>query len=72
MNKKEKIVKGINLMATSFLFIFSGPSLYYYKGAQALKNNEPWWLVISVILMLAAVFFAVMGLKKILSAFFDS
>jgi len=71
MTKREKIMKGINLMAISFPFIFGGPTLYYFKGAQAIKNNEPWWLVISVILMVAAVFFAVKGLRTIVNAFFD-
>ena len=71
MNKKEKLMKGINLMALSFPFIFAGPTLYHFKGANALRNNEPWWLLISLVLMLVAVFFAVRGLRTIMDAFFD-
>ncbi|MCT4624574.1 MAG: DUF6095 family protein [Schleiferiaceae bacterium] len=72
MDKKEKLLKGLNFLALSFPFIFGGPTLYYYKGAQAIKNNEPWWLVISLVIMMLAVYLAVKGLRKILNAFFDS
>ena len=71
MDKKEKLMRGINFLALSFPFIFGGPTLFYYKGAQALRNDEPWWLVISIAIMAIAVFLAVKGLKTILSAFFD-
>lgn len=71
MGKKEKLMKGINLMLLSFPFIFGGPTLFHYKGAQALRNDEPWWLVLSVLLMLIAVFIAVKGLRTIMAAFFD-
>ena len=72
MDKKEKLLKGLNFLALSFPFIFGGPTLYYYKGAQAIKNNEPWWLVISLVIMMLAVYLAVKGLRKILNAFFDN
>ena len=72
MTKKEKLMKGVNLMAIAFPFIFGGPTLFYFKGAQALQNNEPWWLVISLALMATAVFFAVKGLRIIMDAFFDN
>ncbi len=71
MGKKEKLMKGINLMLLSFPFICCGPTLFHYKGAQALRNDEPWWLVLSVSLMLIAVFIAVKGLRTIMAAFFD-
>ena len=58
-------------MALSFPFIFGGPTLFHYKGAQALRNDEPWWLVLSIIIMLIAVFLAVKGLRIIMAAFFD-
>ena len=71
MDKKQKLLKGINFMALSFPFIFGGPTLFHYKGAQALRNGEPWWLVLSIVIMLIAVFFAVKGLRIIMAAFFD-
>jgi len=71
MNKREKLMKGINQMAIAFPFIFGGPTLFYFKGAPAMQNNQPWWLLLSVALMGTAVFFAVKGLRTIMDAFFE-
>jgi hypothetical protein len=67
---KEKIARGVNLMAFSFPFILFGPSLYFWKGANGWQNGQWWWGVISIALMALAVFLAVKGLRLILAGLF--
>ena len=67
---KDKIVRGINLMAFSFPFILFGPALYFWKGAKGWTNGEWYWSVLSVIVMLIAIYMAVRGLKLILAGIF--
>lgn len=68
---KDKIARGINLMAFSFPFILFGPALYFWKGARSWGNGEWWWGVLSVAIMLTAVYLAVSGLRLILAGFFN-
>ncbi len=71
MTKREKLMRGVNQMALAFPFIFGGPTLFYFKGAKAMQHNEPWWLLLSVAIMITAVFFVVRGLRIIMAAFFE-
>ena len=68
---KQKLMRGINLLAIAFPFIFGGPTLFYFKGAKAIENGEPWWLILSILVMLIAVFYAVRGLRTLLHAIFN-
>lgn len=68
---KEKLVKGLYFMAFAFPFIFSGPSLYFWKGAAGFKNGEYTWTIVSISLMLIAVFLVIKGLRMALKAFFE-
>ena len=68
---KEKLVKGLYYMAFAFPFIFSGPSLFFWKGAAGFKHGEYTWTIVSISLMLIAVFLVVKGLRMALSAFFE-
>ena len=71
MANKDNLLKGLQTLAMCFPLAIFGPSLYYWKGAQALKNDQPWWLILSAIIMLGAIYFFVKGLKKILNALFE-
>ena len=66
-SNQEQIVAGLFRLAWSFPFIFIGPSLYIGKGT----SGSWYWTVISIVLMLVAVFLAVSGLRKVMSGFFD-
>ena len=66
-SNQEQIVAGLFRLAWSFPFIFAGPSLYIGKGT----SGSWYWTVISIVLMLVAVFLAVSGLRKVMSGFFD-
>lgn len=68
---KEKLLHGIRFMAIAFPLIFSGPALLTWLGIPAMRNGNYWIAAISVLVMLAAAYFAVRGLRTILSAFFD-
>ena len=67
---KDKIARGVNLMAFSFPFILFGPALYFWKGAKGWHNGEWWWSIISLLLMGLAAFLAVKGLRLILAGLF--
>jgi len=66
-SNQDLIVAGLFRLAWSFPFIFVGPSLYIGKGT----SGSWYWTVISIVLMLVAVFLAVSGLRKVMSGFFD-
>ena len=66
-SNQDLIVAGLFRLAWSFPFIFSGPSLYIGKGT----SGTWYWTLISIVLMLVAVFLAVSGLRKVMSGFFD-
>jgi hypothetical protein len=68
---KDKLMKGIRLMAVGFPFIFMGPALMYWLGIPGLRNENYIAFTISIVLMGLAGFFCVKGLRTILSAFFD-
>ena len=68
---KERLIKGLYHMAFAFPFIFAGPSLYFWKGAAGFKSGNYTWTVISVALMLVAVFLVVKGIRISLRAFFE-
>ncbi len=68
---KDKLMRGINVMAFSFPFILFGPALYFWKGAKGWQNGEWWWGVLSVLIMGVAVFMAVKGLRLILDGLFN-
>lgn len=66
-SNQDLILAGLFRLAWSFPFIFVGPSLYIGKGT----SGSWYWTVISIVLMLVAVFLAVSGLRKVMSGFFD-
>jgi len=61
---------GVNYMAYSFPLIFLGPGLYFWKGARAWDHGEWWWAALSLIIMGAAVFLVVKGLRAIMAGIF--
>ncbi len=69
--QKEEIFKGIVLMFASLPFVFAGPSLMFAFGVPQLRDGNPTMLIVSMLVMIVAVFTAVKGLKRILKAFFD-
>jgi hypothetical protein len=68
---KERLIKGLYHMAAAFPFIFAGPSLYFSKGAAGFKSGDYTWTILSIVLMLAAVFLVVRGLRISIKAFFE-
>ncbi len=68
---KEKIAAGIRFMAIALPLIFTGPALYVALGQPLAREGNYLWIVISILVMLVAVFFAVKGLRTILSGFFN-
>jgi len=67
---KEKIMMGVNYMAYAFPLILFGPGLYFWKGAEGWDDGEWWWAMLSLIIMGAAAFLVVKGLKTILAGIF--
>ena len=47
------------------------PYLKFSMTEKAIENGEPWWLILSILIMLFAVFYAVKGLRSILHAIFN-
>lgn len=68
---REKIAKGIRALAIALPLIFTAPGLYFLAGMPASRNGNYWWMALSIILMLVAVFFMVKGLRTILAGFFN-
>ncbi len=68
---KDRIMRGINMMAFSFPFVLFGPALYYWKGAAGWNNGQWWWPILSLLVMAIAAFLAIKGLRMILAGFFN-
>ncbi len=68
---RDKLLKGVRFLAVGFPFIFMGPALMTWQGIPQYHNGNYIWLILSIVFMLTAAFFAVRGLRAILSAFFD-
>lgn len=68
---KDKLMKGVRFMAVGFPFIFMGPMLLTALGIPAMHQENYLWLIVSILLMLTAVYFCIRGLRTILSALFD-
>jgi hypothetical protein len=68
---KDKMMKGVNFLAMAFPFIFFGPALFFWKGAEGMRSGEWWWPLLSLLIMGFAVFMAVKGLRMVISALFD-
>ena len=68
---KDRIMRGINMMAFAFPFILFGPALYFWKGAAGWNNGQWWWPVLSILVMGLAAFLAIKGLRLILAGFFN-
>ncbi|PTM04808.1 MAG: hypothetical protein DA405_05985 [Bacteroidetes bacterium] len=68
---KQKIAEGIRFLAVALPLVFSGPALYVGLGMPALRNGNYLWVIISIVIMLIAVFLMVKGLRRVLSGFFN-
>lgn len=68
---KEKLGKGIKFLAISLILIFTGPSIIY----SAFQNQEhPLYvpvLIVGIIIAISAMIMIFLGIKKMVSAFFD-
>lgn len=67
---KEKLVKGLQTLAISLLFMFMGPGLIY----QAFKNQDHYlWipvLVVGIAAAGAAIYFGFKGINKVMQSMF--
>ncbi len=68
---RDKLLRGFRFLAIGFPFIFIGPILFIFQGIPQYHQGNYIWLIVSIFFMLAAAFFAVRGLRTIVSAFFD-
>jgi hypothetical protein len=67
---KDKLMRGVNIMAFAFPLVLLGPSLYFWKGANSWQNGQWWWGVISLLIMGVAIYLSVKGFKMILAGIF--
>ena len=58
-------------MAFAFPFIFAGPSLFFWKGAEGFREGQYTWTIISIACMLIAAVLVVKGIRIALKAFFE-
>lgn len=68
---KDKLMEGVRFLALGFPFIFMGPALMTWLGIPAYRQGNYIWITVSILLMLAAAYLCVRGLRTVLSAFFD-
>ena len=68
---KTRLMQGIRWMAISFPFIFAGPTIFYVAGWKGFQSGNYLWFILSILFMVGAAYFAVRGLRLIISAFFD-
>lgn len=67
---KNLIVKGLKNLAIALPLMFAGPSFYFWVGVKSIQSGTYIGLAISLVLMAAAVFFMVRGIRLVLRGFF--
>jgi hypothetical protein len=67
---KNGIVKGIKLMALSLPLMLVGPIILSI-GFRALNDGVYIWLILGIILIIAAIIVAFLGVKNILNGLFQ-
>lgn len=68
-NSKQTILKGVKYIAVSTLFFFIGPVILSI-GFRAKEDGIYIWLVIGIILSLAAIIISLIGLRTIVRGIF--
>ena len=68
---KDKLMKGVKLMAGGIPFIFLGPVILTAKGFSDLEQGNYLWLIVGIIFLLTAMVLCGLGFKNILAAFFS-
>ncbi len=66
---KDKLMKGAWFLAAAFPFIFGGPTLFYIGSGDV--ENKYLFITLGIVFMLTAFALGVMGIRKLLSGFFD-
>lgn len=69
---KNKLMKGVQILAIAFPFYFFGPGFYFWKGAPEMQNGNWYWAAGAILLMFVAVGLTIRALAIILDAFFDN
>jgi large-conductance mechanosensitive channel len=69
MANKEQLVSGLRHLSLALPLMFAGPTFYFILGRQALKDGTYFWAIVSLLIMAAAVFFMVKGIRKLLKGF---
>lgn len=62
----------MRFLAIALPLIFTAPGLFYLLGIPALEQENYLWVMISVALMILAVFFMVKGIRTLLQGFFGN
>jgi len=68
-NSRQTIMKGVKYIAVSTLFFFIGPVILSI-GFRAKEDGVYIWLVIGIILSLAAIIISLLGLRTIVKGIF--
>ena len=68
-NSRQTITKGVKYIAISTLFFFIGPVVLSI-GFRAKEDGVYIWLVIGIILSLAAIIISLLGLRTIVKGIF--
>lgn len=66
---KDKLMKGAWFLAAAFPFIFGGPTLFYIGSGQ--EKGKVLLITLGIVFMLTAMILATIGIRKLLSGFFD-
>lgn len=68
---KDKLMKGVTILAVSFPFYFLGPAFYYWKGQPEMQQGNWIWAAVAILLMFVAVALTIRALAIVLDAFFE-
>jgi hypothetical protein len=70
-SSKSLIAKGLKYIGIAIFMMFLGPILISI-GFRALNDGIYFWLILGIIIAIAAIVFAFIGVKTILNGLFDN
>jgi len=70
-NRKKTLFKGLKLLALALPFLFIGPIVITIGFKALAKDNVYYILFLGLILAFIAMYLIILGIKVLLSSFFD-
>jgi hypothetical protein len=70
MANKGKIAEGIRSLAIALPLMFAGPTIMHLWGTKSMQSGTWIAFIIALVVMGAAVFFMVQGIRNMLRGFF--